>query len=295
MVAIVLTGCSAADPKEKSPAELSELSKKPAVSSVTNPREKSPAELSELSKNPALADDFLRFGFLAPGTVPTKLAAPTALRTFMTYSEFFEPAMPLEKAVRYVGLEPVASRTFLGIRCKGANLDVLDPRLAKWPKVFEAIEHDFGAKYTCPPTTNDPENQILCISRSFQAAPMTTVSEALANVYDVAAQITGDPVLQTAIRTDYGIDVGFAGLGLGVNGSGDSSFQFTAEHSLENAIVPEYLVRNASIAEAGCHCILVPSYSGRDQANLDPDFIWSVGTPECTTVNQLPTASAPLQ
>lgn len=247
-----------------------------------------PAVLTEISKDPQLADDFLRFAFLDVGTVPTQLARPNALRTFMTYSAFFEPALPVAQAVRLVGLEPVENQTFAVYRCKHPNLDVLDPVLAKWPEIFDAIIQDFGSVYSCPATTDAPENEILCIAESFQDTPMPTASEALANLYDIAAMITGNPVLQGTLRTIYGIDVGFSGLGLAVNGSGNPAFPFSAENVLDQAIVPEYLVENAFIAEAGCHCILVPPYPGRSRAFIDPDFVWEVGTPECRTVSRLP-------
>lgn len=249
-----------------------------------------PALLTEISKDPIRADDFLRFGFLDVGVVPTMLARSNALRTFMTYTAFFEPALPVSEAVRFVGLEPVESQTLAVYRCKHPNLEALEPVLAKWPEVFNAILLDLGTQYSCPATTNTPENEILCIVESFHDTPMPTASEALANLYDIAAMLTGNPVLQGTLRTLYGIDLGFSGLGLAVQGSGDPAFVYTAEHVLDEAIVPEYLVKNAFIAEAGCHCILVPPYPGRSRALIDPELVWEVGTPECTMVPRLPRA-----
>lgn len=248
----------------------------------------SPALLTDISKNPDLADDFLRFGYLDVGTVPTRIARPNSIRAFMTYAQFFEPAVRIEQAVRYVGLEPEAARTFLAIRCEQPNLDVLQPVLAKWPEVFDAILQDFGTGVTCPPTTSTAANELVCLVRTFEDTPTTTASEALGNLYDLASAITGDPTLQAFIDTQYGIGRGFSGLGLAVKGSGVKGLEFTAEGVLDGAIVPEYLVENALIAAAGCHCILVPPYAGRDEARLDPDFVWNVGTPECRTVQHLP-------
>jgi hypothetical protein len=37
--------------------------------------------------------------------------------------------------------------------------------------------------------------------------------------------------------------------------------------------VPEYLLRNVTLAEAGCRCIAVPPYPGRETALLDPDQV----------------------
>jgi hypothetical protein len=261
-----------------------------------------PALLTDLSKSPDQAADFLRFTF--GNFDPVTLAAPTARRTFATYTAFFEPPLPLAQAVRYPGLEPVEDASFIAFRCKEPDLALLQPVLAKWPEVFNAILLDLGPKYTCPPPSvpdpvaqNASENEILCIVEGFDNDPMRTASQVLEKIYDTAAIITDRMMLQATLQAEYGIAVGFSGLGLSVKGSGAPSFFPTiGETVLDNAIIPEYLVQNVAFGAAGCRCIKVPPYAGRDLDPVDPDFIWEAGgAPRCNTVDRLVTLSPPPQ
>jgi hypothetical protein len=51
----------------------------------------------------------------------------------------------------------------------------------------------------------------------------------------------------------------------------------TSQQILVKSISPEYILKNVSLAAAGCRCISVPPYPGRSGDRLDPDFIWRAG------------------
>ena len=72
-----------------------------------------------------------------------------------------------------------------------------------------------------------------------------------------------------------------------MKGSGDGAPMLGAD-VLRRSVVPEYLLKNVTLGEAGCLCIAVPPYSGREAAPLDPEQIsreGGLGT--CVDVAQL--------
>jgi hypothetical protein len=91
----------------------------------------------------------------------------------------------------------------------------------------------------------------------------------------------------------YGIGLGFSGLGYAVAGSLDTPL--SATQSLRQSVVTEYLVKKSTLKAAGCHCIQVHAYNGRDAAPMDPDYIVQKGALRadglCVRVNRLGLAS----
>lgn len=219
---------------------------------------------------------------------PATATNPGALRVFMTASFFFEPSLPVEEAVEYVGLEDDPSQNFAAFRCKPRTPNALDAQLATWPNLFHIFEQDFATRFTCPAgPTAPPENQLLCIAEQFTDMATTQVTVGLADTFDVARQIFESPTLTDTVRSLYGIFPAFSGLGYAIKGSGDDH-ALTVEQALRNAIAPEYTVKNVTLAEGGCRCILVPPYPGRSSDPVDPDFVWEEGgSQQCRFVDRL--------
>jgi hypothetical protein len=89
----------------------------------------------------------------------------------------------------------------------------------------------------------------------------------------------GYPERANWLKTYYGIYPAFSGLGFSVKDSYylSPSNPTTSAQALQASIVPEYLLANVSLSDAGCRCIRVAPYAGRAQANIDPDFVWQNG------------------
>jgi hypothetical protein len=57
---------------------------------------------------------------------------------------------------------------------------------------------------------------------------------------------------------------------------------------LVKSVSSEYILKNVSLAEAGCRCISVAPYPGRSNDPLDPDFISQAGGDgTCKAVDRL--------
>jgi hypothetical protein len=145
-----------------------------------------------------------------------------------------------------------------------------------------------SAKFSCPPTTSSPENAVYCIAASYFDSPEPSVTRTLEHTFVVAGELF-DPAFPgraDVLRRLYGIFSAFSGLGYAVRGS-EASPPFTAQSSLRNSIVSEYLLPNRPFAELGCRCLILRPYLGRGQDVLDPNFVSERGSPECTTVDRL--------
>ena len=117
------------------------------------------------------------------------------------------------------------------------------------------------------------------------------VSRPLATALEFGAGLLEDAATADVVRRRYGIHPAFSGLGLTVLGSGAGQ-AFTAAEALLGAVSPEYLVRNATLGDAGCRCIRVAPYAGRNMDPLDPAFISQEGElGRCRAVAKLGFAS----
>ena len=99
-------------------------------------------------------------------------------------------------------------------------------------------------------------------------------------------QLFANPDISNILKTRYGIYQEFSGLGLSVK-TYDNYAPMSAHVVLSQAVVPEYLVKNATLAQGECRCIRVEPYAGRETDLLDPDFISQVGSADCPIVNNL--------
>ncbi len=254
------------------------------------------AAITNASREMTQTNDFWRYSYVYSGTSVTSLGRPGALRAFMTATVFFQPAMPLSQAVTYPGLEDQPAQDLVVLRCIPTAKENVDAILATWPNVFAAVLRDLaGKQLSCPYTGSSGENEIYCIAKEFKDVPSGTVVTTLANTLAVANTMfdAAHPERAKWLKTYYGIYPAFSGLGFSVKDSYylSASNPTVSAEVLQKSVVPEYLLANASLGDAGCRCIRVPPYSGRDQASIGPDFVWNKGgVGSCT-----PVASSELQ
>jgi hypothetical protein len=234
----------------------------------------------------------LRIIFLPEGVNPTRLGGPNAAWVFVGASTFYRPPFSVGAIVKFPGLNDQPELNLIAMRCIPSNPALLETRLATWPNVAEIIKADLGGTYTCPPPGGlsdqaRAENEVFCLARDFTDSPSTTAVASIQRAVDLGVELFvvsgGDEVL----RRRYGVFRAFSGLGFSVKGSGDGSPMLASE-VLQRSITPEYLVRNATLAEGGCSCITVPPYLGREDSPLDMDFILREGGQgECRVVGRL--------
>jgi hypothetical protein len=148
----------------------------------------------------------------------------------------------------------------------------VEPTLATWPNVLALIVADLGAQYACPAPPGTAENEVLCLARDFTDEASPVLSVAVTRAIAAGAAIFGSPARADVLRRRYGIFPAFTGLGFAVKGSGTGAPMLAAD-VLRQSVVPEYLLKNVTLAAAGCRCISVAPYPGREDAPLDPDQV----------------------
>lgn len=130
-----------------------------------------------------------------------------------------------------------------------------------------------------------------CFAKAFNDPPATSVPTSLAHTFSYAGTLydAGHTALAQWLQRNYGIYPAFAGTGYSVKDSYYLSNQpMTSEQILVKSVSSEYILKNVSLAAAGCHCISVPPYDGRSNDRLDPDFIAQAGGDGvCKTVERL--------
>jgi len=263
------------------------------TSARTHSKATIPAALTASSRNLTFSADFMRISFVAPQTEVASLGRPGALRVFVTATVFFQPAMPVSEMATYPGLTDQPAQDLIAMRCVAPRQVVVDAFLATWPNVFAALQRDLAGKdLSCPSPADAAENEIYCIARQFDDRQSGVVVTTLAGMINAGNTLfdAGHPERAAWLSRYYGIFPAFSGLGFSVK---DSYYltprnPTTAAQVLQNSVIPEYLLRNVSLADASCHCLRVPPYEGRSQAAIDPDFIWKKGgVGSCTSISRL--------
>ena len=227
---------------------------------------------------------------------------PHYFEFFLGPSGYYLPPMPLAKMARYPGLTGKSPDKLLAIRCKPADPSKVQPILATWPNVFQAITTDLASQgLTCPPkgggsaaeADKDTANKIYCIAQSFKGEPGKNATTVLADSLKAAADLYADPKASDWLIKYYGIYPAFSGLGLSVKDSYTLDQEnMNAAMVLRDSLTPEYLLKNTTLGEAGCRCIAVPFYAGRSKDAIDPDFVWQKGGDgSCKDVERLSTDS----
>jgi hypothetical protein len=244
------------------------------------------------ARDPLIQPDFLRIAFLPPGTPVDKLGSKDALRVFAGSSPYFSPPMSVAQTVTYPGLSDAPEKELVAMRCKPVDTSQVEPILATWPNVMQAITTDLGSKkLTCPAKAGDTENEVYCIAKSYTDNLGANVTTVLSGTLKAASDFyQGDSKKGDWLKNNYGIYPAFSGLGLSVKDSYtlDPQHPLSAAVMLRNSITPEYLLRNVTLQAASCRCIRVAPYPERSQDPIDPDFIWQKGGDgTCTVVKKL--------
>lgn len=241
----------------------------------------------------SLPGDYLRVSFLPASVRVTSLSRPGALRAFATATPLFSPPLKLEELPPYSGLVNDDNSVLVAMRCRPKNPETVDALLATWPNVFLAIQRDVPLDSgACAAEPASPATQAACFARAFADPPQTTVPTSLARTFSYAGKLydTDHAALAKWLQDNYGIFPAFSGTGYSVKDSYSLSSQpLTSQQILVKSISSEYILKNVSLSDAGCHCISVPLYTGRSSDRLDPDFIEKAGGDGvCTTVQRLP-------
>lgn len=240
----------------------------------------------------SLPGDYLRVSFLPASIRVTTLSRPGALRAFATATPLFSPPLKLEELPPYSGLVNDDNNVLVAMRCRPQNPEIVDALLATWPNVFLAIQRDIPLDSgACTAEPANPAAQAVCFARAFADLPKTTVPTSLAHTFSYAAKLydSDHAALAKWLRDNYGIFPAFSGMGYSVKDSYSISSQpLTSQQILVKSISSEYILKNVSLSDAGCHCISVPPYPGRSSDRLDPDFIEKAGGDGvCTSVQRL--------
>jgi len=239
-----------------------------------------------------LPNDYLRVSFLPAGVNPTTLSRPGALRAFATATPLYEPPLRVKDFPYYSGLANDDTKVLVAMRCRPPEPDKVNAVLATWPNVFQAIRRDVPIDASaCPATAAKADVQIACYARAFTDSPSAAVPLALARTFDYAAVLYDGKHADLAkwLQDNYGIYPAFAGSGYSIKDSYTLDTQpMTSQQILVKSVSSEYILKNASLADAGCRCISVAPYTGRADAPLDPDFIAKAGGDgACISVERL--------
>ncbi len=232
----------------------------------------------------ALPGDYLRLIFPSKGTVITqitKLSAPGALRAFTTATALYSPPLKLAQMPYYSGLMDKDKEVLVAMRCRPSHPEAVDAVLATWPNVFLAVQRDVPlASGACDAKPPDHAAQMACFAKAFSDPPADKVPSSLAHTFNYAATLydADHTALAQWLQKEYGIYPAFSGMGYSVKDSYSIDKQpMSSQEMLVKSISSEYILKNVTLAEAGCRCIWVEPYAGRSNDPVDPEFISQAG------------------
>jgi hypothetical protein len=239
-----------------------------------------------------MPNDYLRVSFLPAGVPVTSLSRPGALRAFATATPLYSPPLKLADLPAYSGLVNNDDNVLVAMRCRPQHPETVDALLATWPNVFLAIQRDLPlTPGACTATPADPAAQAACYARGFSDPPATSAPTSLASTFSYAGVLfdANHAALAKWLKDNYGIFPAFSGIGYSVKGSYHLDTQpMTSQEILVESVSSEYILKNVSLAAAGCRCISIPPYPGRSSDRLDPEFIAQAGGDgACVQVDKL--------
>jgi hypothetical protein len=285
---LLLSACLGASACGSDPSSAAE----PTPTPQPSPSGENPATITDQSRDVSLTSDFIRAFFVPHGITVDHISLPSAFRGFFSASEFFVPPGTVDDYLTFVGNIYNSTQDLVVMRCRPSEEQeaALDPILATWPNLFAAIVNDYGAQmFTCPPTAMNGDNELFCAAQGFTDQQQVTYVNGMLSMFQAAAQAYATTESTAAIRNRYGAAQAFTGLGFTVKGSANDASLLDAE-VLQQSVVPEYLLKNSSLTDAGCHCVQVATYPERDQASFDMNFIWehgSLNAGACRKINRL--------
>jgi hypothetical protein len=244
------------------------------------------------SARESVPGDYLRVSFLPAGVAVTSLSRPGALRAFTTATALYSPPLKLAEMPYYSGLVNNDSNVLIAMRCRPPNPEAVDAILATWPNVFMAVQRDVPVPSgTCENSPTNSATQMACFAKAFSDPPATKVPSSLARTFNYAATLydADHAALAQWLQNNYGIYAAFSGTGYSVKDSYSLDKQpMSSQQMLVKSVSSEYILKNVSLAEAGCRCISVAPYPGRSNDPLDPDFISQAGGDgTCKAVDRL--------
>jgi hypothetical protein len=250
-----------------------------------------PVEVSSADRE-APPNDYLRVTFVRPGVAVTTLSRPGSLRAFTTATPLYRPPLKLADFPKYSGLENKNDDVLVAMRCRPQNPATVDAVLATWPNVFEAIQRDVPlSPDTCNAQPADTPTQMACFAKAFTDPPRKAVPTSLAYTFNYAGKLydADHTALAQWLQRNYGIYPAFAGTGYSVKDSDSLGTQpMTSQQILMKLVSSEYILKNVSLADAGCRCISVAPYTDRSNDRLDPEFIAQAGGDgTCNVVERL--------
>jgi hypothetical protein len=245
-----------------------------------------------------LPNDYLRISFLPSGVAVTTLSRPGSIRAFATATMLYSPPLRLADMPYYSGLVNDDTKVLVAMRCRPPHPEIVDAVLATWPNVFLAIQRDVPVKPAdCGGSPSDTATQMACFARAFNDSPSTAVPTSLAHTFSYAGTLfdAEHAALAKWLQNNYGIFPAFNGLGYSVKDSYSLAAQpMTSQQILTKSVSSEYILKNASLADAGCRCISVQPYPGRSNNRLDPNFVLEAGGDGvCKSVDRLAAGSRP--
>lgn len=237
-------------------------------------------------------NDYLRVSFLPANVTPTTLSRPGAIRAFVTATPLYQPPLKVRDLPYYSGLVNNDTLVLVAMRCRPPQPEKVDAVLATWPNVFAAIVRDVPVPQDgCKEQSSDVATQVACYAKGYNDAAGTAVPTLLEHTFDYAGRLFDADHGQMAqwLQQNYGIFPAFAGTGYSVKDSYSLSTEpMTAQQVLVKSISSEYVLKNVSLADAGCRCISVAPYAGRANDPLDPEFVERAGgNGACTMVQRL--------
>ncbi len=237
--------------------------------------QQSPAVVTDQSRNPPFGNDFIRLIYVPHGLSVTTLGKPGASRAFFGNSGFYSPPLSASQIVDFFGGTTNAASDLVAMRCEPSHANLADPELATWPNVAKFLLDDLTPAPSCPGSSTS--DQAYCLASNFNDTSNQPLILSLFNAISFAKDLYSinnfDGV--NLLNLLYGIGNSNSGLGFSVKSSANQSF--TAKQTLVNSVVPEYLLKNVTLAQANCRCVQVPAYNGRDNQSLSMTFVWNRG------------------
>ena len=243
---------------------------------------KPPSKVTDNSRSDSY-NDFLRIIWVPHGITVNTITR--GLRGFFSASTFFKPPVTVDDYLRFSGNFYREGQDFVEMRCQPSpeQRQAVLPFLAAWPNTFHAIAADLGGpNHDCTsPSLTPGEKQICELAIHYQDPTDTIYDNGLASTLIRGAQMFATPESRDALSKDYGIFTAHTGLGFTVQLSAapvsGAIVPMTTAEVLRNSIIPEYLLKNANLANAGCRCLQVPEKESLHTSPVSPVEIWRRG------------------
>jgi hypothetical protein len=226
----------------------------------------------------------------------TTLGKPKAKRVFFTASSFFDPPASVDELVSLVGNSYRKGQDLVVMVCRPPPVadDPVAPVLATWSQLLPRIKSDLGDCTGGHLSTG--EREVCEIAGRYRDRRHSVYADGLKSTFELASALMQTYERQAALWDNFSIGTAFTGLGFTVWGSSTPSETIPRRTSevLRRSVIPEYVLRNATLRDANCHCVQLPESEALHTSVVDPEQVWARGslTPEgaCLQLPQLESA-----